>query len=866
MPVNIDNPNPLGSGGLTGASQAINFNPNVLQEVSVSLGSADNGNAIQTITLGGTPSSGTFEIIYTNTTATSSQTTGPITYSAVPSTLAGNIQSALTALSLVVRSGVQVVALNASTYAVTFVGAQGSKVQQPISTTAVSLGAGNTATAALTAQGFTAWNISPPSVDNTRGLLGVAEGTAGAPNTNSVGGSLILITFLVKANAPGGLTPIYLAQQVTPVSLTVTTSLAVANSNYLGLGGTLPVRPGVTEPVTPVGNVPNNPFPSFVNGVDGVVTIAAYFSINTPSTAAAGTPFTFTITAFGANNLVNTGYNGTVVFSSTDGSANFVPPQATLVNGVGVFTATLNTTGNQLISATDSVAPTINGTSNPIVVTSVGNQDHFVVIAPSGTTAGGNFTYTVTAENANGVADTTYAGTVTFTSSDGQGVLPAGTTLVNGQGTFSATLKTAGSQTLTAADTTSTTITAGTATITVSAAAATHFAVAAPGTATAGIGIPFTVTAEDQFNNVATTYGGNVMFTSTDVGAATLLPANSGLTNGMGTFSATLTTAGTQTLIATDSVTSSITGASGPIVVSAASATHFVVTAPGTATAGVGVPFTVKAEDQFNNVATTYGGMVAFSSSDHGAATVLPANSGLTNGVGTFNATLTTAGSQILTATDSVTSSITGASGPIVVSAATASHFLAQRPGTATAGIGVPFTVTAEDKFNNVATTYAGLVAFTSSDHGASTVLPGNSGLTNGVGMFNATLTTAGTQTLTATDSVTSSITGASGPIVVSAATATHFIVTAPASVGGDTGFAFTVRAEDQFNNTATSYGGSPTFTSSDTGAFLPAASPLTNGLGTFSATLETQGTQTITATDGSITGTSNNILVAPSK
>ena len=288
------------------------------------------------------------------------------------------------------------------------------------------------------------------------------------------------------------------------------------------------------------------------------------------------------------------------------------------------------------------------------------------------------------------------------------------------------------------------------------------------------MGIPFTVTALDQFNNVATTYGGTVAITSTDTGATTL-PANSTLTNGTKTFNATLVTAGTQTLIATDAATSSITGHSGTITVSAAAATHFTVTAPSAATAGVGIQFTVTAFDQFNNLATGYGGSVAFTSSDTGAAT-LPANSTLANGTEVFTATLVTAGSQVLIATDSVTTSITGHSGPITVSAAAATHFTVSVSSSATAGVGIPFTVTAFDQFGNLATTYGGSVAFTSSDTGATT-LPANSPLTNGTNTFNATLVTAGTQTLIATDSVAASITGHSGPITVSAAAAAHYAV-----------------------------------------------------------------------------------------
>ncbi len=55
---------------------------------------------------------------------------------------------------------------------------------------------------------------------------------------------------------------------------------------------------------------------------------------------------------------------------------------------------------------------------------------------------------------------------------------------------------------------------------------------------------------------------------------------------------------------------------------------------------------------------TGYTGTVHFTSSDPLA--ILPADAPLTNGVGTFNATLRAPGSQTLTATDTVNSAITG--------------------------------------------------------------------------------------------------------------------------------------------------------------------------------------------------------------
>jgi hypothetical protein len=60
---------------------------------------------------------------------------------------------------------------------------------------------------------------------------------------------------------------------------------------------------------------------------------------------------------------------------------------------------------------------------------------------------------------------------------------------------------------------------------------------------------------------------------------------------------------------------------------------------------------------------------------------------------------------------------------------------------------------------------YAGTVKITSSDSNA--VLPANAGLSNGVGSFSVTLETAGFQSITATDTVTGSITGTSNSITV---------------------------------------------------------------------------------------------------
>jgi hypothetical protein len=175
--------------------------------------------------------------------------------------------------------------------------------------------------------------------------------------------------------------------------------------------------------------------------------------------------------------------------------------------------------------------------------------------------------------------------------------------------------------------------------------------------ATVGAPFGFVVTALDGSNNTVNSYTGTVHFTSSDGNA--VLPKNSRLRNGVGNFSATLETSGSQTISATDTLTASITGTAIAVLVSGP-ATHFAVTSPTNATAGMAVSFTVVALDASNNEATGYTGTVHFTSTDGQA--VLPANSILSIGVGLFSVTLNTAGSETITATDTVTPAITGTS------------------------------------------------------------------------------------------------------------------------------------------------------------------------------------------------------------
>jgi hypothetical protein len=194
---------------------------------------------------------------------------------------------------------------------------------------------------------------------------------------------------------------------------------------------------------------------------------------------------------------------------------------------------------------------------------------------------------------------------------------------------------------------------------------------------------------------------------------------------------------------------------------------------------------------------------------------------------------------------------------------ATPSFFVAGFPASTTAGVSQTVTVTALNADGSVNTGYTGTAHFTSSDPQA--VLPADYTFTaadQGVHSFPLALKTAGSQSVTVTDTATGSITGSETAITVNPAAATKFIISGPASVRSGPSFSLTVTVEDAYGNVATGYTGTIQFSSTDSQATLPAKYTFTAadaGKHTFTGLkFRTSGTQTITVTDtlfSSITG-----------
>ena len=371
--------------------------------------------------------------------------------------------------------------------------------------------------------------------------------------------------------------------------------------------------------------------------------------------ATAGTASNFTVSAYDQYGNVATGYAGMIHFTSSDSQA-VVPGNYTFTTsdaGVHTFSATLKTVGVQSITATDTATASIMGSELNISVNPAAAYTLTVTGLANPATAGTASNFTVSAYDQYGNVATGYAGTIHFTSSDSQAVVPGNYTFTTsdaGVHTFSATLKTAGMQSITATDTATASIMGSELNISVKPAAAYSLTVsglANPGTA--GTASNFTVSAYDQYGNVAIGYAGTIHFTSS--ASQAVLPGNYTFTTndaGVHTFSATLKTAGVQSITATDTATASIMGSELNISVKPAAAYTLTVSGlANPATASTASNFTVTTYDQYGNVATGYAGTIHFTSSDSQA--VLPANYTFTTsdaGVHTFSATLKTAGAN----------------------------------------------------------------------------------------------------------------------------------------------------------------------------------------------------------------------------
>jgi hypothetical protein len=384
-----------------------------------------------------------------------------------------------------------------------------------------------------------------------------------------------------------------------------------------------------------------------------------------PSPYTAGTVVGVTVAAVDTYGNRATGYTGTIHVSSSDALAS-LPSDLTITaanGGTATFVVALKTAGTQSFSVADTVNPAFASTQSNIVVTPAAASVFAFTGLPSSTMAGTSQSFLLTTFDAFGNR-APYFGTVVFSSTDSQALLPQpyGFTAADaGSHVFSATLGTAGLQSLTARDAFNG-APVGSQAIAVTPAAAASLTVAGfPATTTAGVAHSFTVTARDAFGNVATGYTGTVTFSSSDPIAS--LPAAYSFTAGdagVHTFTAALKRAGTQFIQVSDTLTPGVAGAESSIAVSAAAVSQFAINGPATVTKGVGFKITVSAVDAFGNVNSGYRGAVRLSTTDATGGTQNFTFSNNDNGVHIFSYTFNALGFQTITIADTANGSILG--------------------------------------------------------------------------------------------------------------------------------------------------------------------------------------------------------------
>ena len=652
---------------------------------------------------------------------------------------------------------------------------------------------------------------------------------------------------------------------------------------------------------------------------------AAAFGLATQNggTETAGTAFSVTVTAVDGAGNVATGYTGSHTVNWTwtatdspnstapvkpgDGSQSFTAGVAT----VGGFTLT-NAAETPTVNATDTV---ISGSSAAVTVTPGAAAAFNLTTEHGGTeTAGTAFSITVTALDAAGNVATGYTGshsvtwTWTATNSPG-GVAPAKP--ADGNQTFAAGAVTVIGFTLTNAGQTPT-ITAGdggvsgtSPGVTVQAGAQSAFAVTTQngGGETAGTPFSVTVAAVDAAGNPVTGYTGSHSITwswtatASPNSTAPTKPANGNQTFAAGAVTVsgfTLTNAGqTPTITAGDGT---YAGSSAAITVAPGAATGFGLATQngGTETAGTAFSVTVTALDAAGNTATGYTGSHPVNwtwtagNSPNSTAPTRPAdgNQNFAAGVATVSGfTLTNAAeTPTITAGDG---GITGSSAAVTVAPGAAAAFsvATQNGGTETAGTAFSVTLTAHDALGNTATGYTGshsitwTWAATSSPNNTAPARPadGNQNFTAGAAtVAGFTLTNAAeTPAITAGDG---SISGSSAAVTVNPGTQSGFAVTTQNSGTETAGISFsvTVRAVDGSGNVVSGYAGSHSITWTWTAGNSPnntAPTRPANGNQTFAAgaatvsgfTLTNAGqSPTITAGDGTLSGTSAPVTVAP--
>ena len=523
---------------------------------------------------------------------------------------------------------------------------------------------------------------------------------------------------------------------------------------------------------------------------------------------------------------------GAIVVFNASGGTSTGSISATTDNGNGTYTATFT---GLAIGTPTTIGATINGSpvtnTLPTIQVTPGlvSLSRSVVSVSSGTdVSGATETLTLTAEDANGIQETSGGLSVAFATSGGTSTGSIGAVTDNGNGTYTATFTglVAGSATTITATIggSSVTSTLPTVTVTPGAAALLAFAVQPVNTTSAGTISPAVqVAAKDTNGNVVTAFSGNITLAiGTNPNSGTLSGTKVvAAASGVSSFSnLSIDKAGTgYTLSATATGLTGATSAAFNITVGAVTKLAFTTLPTSAVSTNLITPAVqVSAEDAGGNLVSSYSGniTVAIGTNPGGGTLSGTLTVAATGGVSSFpDLSIDKAGTgYTLTA---AATGLTGATSPafnITVGPVSQLVFTVQ-PTSAIAGASLTPTVvvSAEDAGGNIATSFSSAITVAIGTNAGGGTLSGTATVTatSGVSSFsNLSINLMGVgYTLTA--AATGLPTATSSGFTISAGAAAQVAFTAGPSNTGSFDMmtpSVQVSAEDAYGNLVAGYSG----------------------------------------------------------
>jgi hypothetical protein len=372
---------------------------------------------------------------------------------------------------------------------------------------------------------------------------------------------------------------------------------------------------------------------------------------------------------------------------------------------------------------------------------------------------------------------------------------------------------------------------------------------------TAGVASAATVTAYDQFNNIATGYTGTVHFTSSD--AQALIPNDyifQAGDNGAKTFAGgiTLKTAGEQTVTATDTVNGALTGSQTGITVNPAAASTLIINQqPASAAAGTAIApaVSVRIEDDFGNLVDSTASVAIAIANNPGSGTLSGMTSkAATSGVATFSdLSIDKAGTGYTLAITSgvLTGATTNAFNISPADAARLAYSL--QPTNTTAGVAISpaVAIQIEDQYGNLVNSTATVTIAIAENPGSGT-LSGTAAqaAVAGVATFNdLSIEKAGTgYTLAASSAGLTGATSATFDISPAAASKLGLTATRTTLASDAKGSAIlSAQVQDTYGNNVAQAGTTVSFTITDTTYVNAISDAQTDANGLATATITTK-------------------------